>query len=96
MVKQSTDAIPRACKDVLHRERKGGTIVLLKLDNDQFFFRMSGLVAKIWKLIDGKRSVSKIREVIRRRYNPPEARFTKDLQKLLKTLEKEELIEFLR
>ncbi|MGZ3708528.1 MAG: hypothetical protein ACXWPM_06895, partial [Bdellovibrionota bacterium] len=58
--KKAMTGVPHLEKSVLSRKNADGTIAIMRLENDEFFFTLDGIAAEIWGLIDGKRSFDKI------------------------------------
>ncbi len=91
--RSSDNNSPRVAKDVLSRKNADGSIAIMKLSNDDYFFTLDGIAAEIWLKFNGKTKLSKIKEQIIVRHSPPAARFEKDVKNLISTLKKENLIE---
>jgi|GEM_PF-900177 len=83
---------PKHAKDVLFRKNVDGTVAIMKLDRDDYFFTLDGIASEIWLQFDGKKSLSNIKASIIEEFSPPVSRFEKDLEKLLSQLKKEGLI----
>jgi hypothetical protein len=87
------DFIAKPAKNILFRKNSNGTVLIMKLDDEDFFFKIDGLAAEIWLKIDGKTALSKIRSQILSQFKAPEARFDRDLNKFMSQLKKEKLIQ---
>jgi hypothetical protein len=79
-------------KDVLTRKNGDGSVAVMRLDNDEYFFTCDGLAAEIWNAIDGRSSIEAIQVKLQKKYSPPQARFKKDLTNLIRKLKKERLV----
>lgn len=85
-------AVPKREKDVLARSNSDGTVAVMRLDNDEYFYTIDGLAAQIWLLIDGTRSLSEIKSSVISKHSPPTARFEKDFSSFINMLQSERLI----
>lgn len=88
----SRDFVPDRSKQVLARTNSDGSVAIIRLDSDQYFFTLEGISAEVWNRINGKTSVSKITETMLKKHGYPGVRFTKDVLKLVSDLRKERLI----
>lgn len=52
------------CKDVVSRQNRDGTIILLKMDNSDKFFKIDGVAAEIWKSITSENSSVTLGEAV--------------------------------
>jgi hypothetical protein len=87
------DFVPVRNRDALFRKNPDGTLAILRLDNDEYYYTINGLAAEVWLMIDGKSSVEAISKKIVAKHSVPLARFQNDVHKLLQSLVKERLIE---
>jgi hypothetical protein len=85
--------VPKKAQEILARKNFDGTVAIMHLENDEHFFTIDGIAADAWKLIDGKTSLSKIRAQLVKKHKPPLDRLAKDLRVLIKTLQKEKLLQ---
>jgi hypothetical protein len=85
--------VPQKAQEILARKNFDGTVAIMHLENDEHFFTIDGIAADAWKLIDGKSTLSKIRAQLVKKHKPPLDRITKDLKILIKTLQKEKLLQ---
>lgn len=90
----SVDDIPSIRREVLWRKNKDGTIAVMKIDDDQYFYQIDGLAAKIWLQIDNKKSIAKIKDIMVKKLKPPPGKFKKDLLVFFQELQKEQLVLF--
>jgi hypothetical protein len=82
-------------KDVVERKIDKDTILvpLFKSRDDiNAIYTLNEMAGKIWELIDGKRPVAKIREIILKKYKVTEDKLDKDLMKLINDLKKIKVI----
>ena len=87
------DFVPVRSKAVLSRTNADGSVAIIRLDSDQYFFTLDGVSAELWNAINGKSNVAKIVEKMIDKHDLPAARFTKDVRKLISDLKKEGLIQ---
>lgn len=83
---------PRRLPDVLVRNNPDGSVLIMKLDMSRYFFSLDGIGAEVWKMINNKNSLADIEKKMIQKFDPPVARFRKDLQDLLRKLVRDRLI----
>lgn len=87
------EAIPKTATDIISRKNIDGTVSVLRIDNDQYFFNITGLAVELWLLINGRLTVQEIEEKMKKRHKElPPGRFHKDVLFFIKSLKKEKLI----
>ena len=64
----------------------------MRLDEDQYFYTLSGISAEAWLLMDGSSTLQQIKETLADKHNPPMPRFEKDMAALIADLKAEKLI----
>ena len=85
-------SIPVRSNESLARVNADGTVTILMLANDRFFFSLEGLSVEVWAFINGKRTVANIAEtILKKRKNVPEKIFKEDVRKLFVALQKENI-----
>lgn len=65
----------------------------MSLEDSDSFHVIDGIAAEVWQSLDGKKSVRQIEQEMVERFNPPVARFRKDMEGFLKDLAKKKLVE---
>jgi hypothetical protein len=85
-------AIPKSSPTIISRKNIDGTVSVLRLDNDRYFFAISGMAVEVWRAIDGKSTVQEIEEKVRKKHKGLPQRFRKDVQQFIKNLKREKLI----
>ena len=90
----SVDDIPSIRREVLWRKNKDGTVAVMKIDDDQYFYQIDGLAAQIWLQIDSKKSIAKIKDIMVNKFKLPPGKFKKDLWVFFQELQKEQLVLF--
>lgn len=84
--------VPTRPLEVLARKNLDGTVAIMRLDNDEYFYTLNGIAAEAWALIDGKTELGEIQRKLIEKFNPPMSRFQKDMAKLIADLKKEKLL----
>ena len=79
-------------KNTLSRKNSDGTVAIMNLNNDQYFFTLDGIAAELWMRIDNKSTLEKISAELIKKYSPPLPKFHRDVTKLIQGLRKEKLI----
>lgn len=72
-----------------------GTVTVMRMDLGDTFFRIDGLAAEIWNLIDGQLTLDDIEVILTKREAPP-ARFKKDMTEFVRTLKRKSLIRLVK
>jgi len=86
------DEILSRAEHTFNRSNKGNSVVIVRLDNDAYFFRLDDVAAEFWNLIDGKRTVTQICKLIQRKHAPPPDVLDRAVKLLLKDLKQHRLI----
>ena len=91
-LKDKLDFIPEPSKQVLSRMNKDGSVAIIRLDSDQYFYTLDGVSAEVWSSMDGKKTLARIVASLIKKHGLPEERFVKDVNKLISDLRKERLL----
>lgn len=80
-VKFSIDekAVFEIAKDIVSRKNQDGTVVLMRMDDSELFYKIDGIAAEIFSLIDGKKNFRDIAENAFKKYAGNEDRLQKDI-----------------
>ncbi len=81
-----------ASKDLVSRKNQDGTVIVMKLDDNNLFFKLSGLSAAIWNLVQTPNTFQTISNTLKAKY-PDVATVEVDLTSFLQNLCKFELIQ---
>ena len=73
-----------------------GKTLVMHLNSGEFMYSMSGMTGEFWRLINGKRRVSQIMDLLEKKHQPPKAIFRKKAQELLRKLRKHGLVQELK
>lgn len=82
----------RVLDEIVSRNNKDGTVIVMKLDDSNVFFKIDGLAARVWKEIAGKNSLADLKTEILNEYNTDEETLNRDISLLLADLQKNNLI----
>jgi hypothetical protein len=85
-------AVLSKSNDVLSRKNFDGSVAVLHLLNDEYFFTLDGIAAEFWTMIDGRTPLDEIKSRLIEKHKPPVKRFEADVQKLITNLRNKELI----
>lgn len=91
--KKTLSLVPKLPLEVLARKNFDGTISIMRLDNDEFFYSLDGVAAEAWQMFDGKTSCEKIVAKLATKHKVSPAMVGKNMTDLIKRLHKEKLIE---
>jgi Coenzyme PQQ synthesis protein D (PqqD) len=78
--------------EIVSRNNKDGTIIVMKLDDSNFFFKIDGVAAHVWKEMTSNKQIGLIKEEILASYNTTRETLDGDIQNLLKDLLSNNLI----
>ena len=67
--------------------------VIVRLDNDRNFYKLTDVAAEFWNLLDGKKSASEICDKLAQQHRVPEGSFDKDARTLVRGLIQHQLAE---
>jgi hypothetical protein len=79
---------------VVSRINDDGKIILMKMDDSDSFFKISGVAAKFWKnIFQQKMSTKQAVEDLLQNYNVEQEILVEDLNKLIEELKEKKLIQ---
>jgi hypothetical protein len=90
--KYDLTSVPRLAEGVLSRKTADGTIVVMRLDDQGYFFQINGIASQIWAAIDGKRSLDGILRRIAKELKIEPGQIEAQTLSFMKDLSKEKLI----
>lgn len=76
----------------VHRRNPDDSVILMKVTDDDDFFKITGVASQIWQRIDGKRNIEEILDSILEEYDVTEEQLIKDAEPFLKRLIELEII----
>lgn len=80
---QSNYLIP---EDIVSRANQDGTVILMKMDEGNTFFKINGAAAEIWKEMVAKKDLNQIAEEMYTSYNAPKEQIQSDITSFVETL----------
>lgn len=78
--------------EVISRSNPDRTVTIMRFDDDEHFFVLDGIAAELWSMIDGKRSLERIKDALIQKHRPPRERFARDVANLIRSLMREQLV----
>lgn len=82
-----------ASKNVVSRKNQDGSVILMKLDETSFFFKLDGIAADVWSDLQTPKTTDGLLEHYTKLWSSKAAALKTDLKSLLDTLLKKDLIE---
>lgn len=79
-------------ENIVSRSNQDGTVVIMKMDDGNTFFKINGVAAMVWKELSKSRKINEITKEIIENYNAPESVILSDINNFLQTLLQKELI----
>ena len=81
-----------AVKDIVCRQNQDGTVVLMKLDESDVFFKIDGIAAQVWNELSTHQSIKQINEKFAAKYPEHRANLEKDIRTFVGELLKRKLV----
>lgn len=78
--------------ETMTRNNQDGSVVVMKLDESNSFFKINGVAASIWKQLNENVSLSEAYQNILNEFHVAEEKLSDDIDALLETLKKKDLI----
>ena len=75
-----------ASKEVIGRKNQDGTVVLMKLDESNLFFKIDGIAAAVWSEMTTKKTAKELIQTFSDRYKSHIEQLEKDIPALLSDL----------
>lgn len=79
--------------DLVARNNDDGTIVVMRMDESNLFFKIEGVAADVWKGLNANKGLKDIVAEIQSSYDVTEEDLIKDVEKFLNDLKGRDLIE---
>lgn len=80
------DKVFTASTDFVHRKNPDDSVILMRVTDDDDFFKITGVASQIWQRIDGKKTIKEILDSILNEYDVSEAQLVSDAEPFLKKL----------
>lgn len=79
-------------EDVVFRTNKDGTVVIMRMDDSNNFYKIDGVAAKIWTELSGNLSLEMIQNNILNEYEVSSEKIATDSEHLIASLLQKNLI----
>jgi hypothetical protein len=83
----------RKCPDVLGRMNRLGEVAVLHFGQGERYFKIDGLAAEVWTLIDGSTDLGEIKSTLHGKYEISPSFLNRSLTRFISKLQRLELIE---
>ncbi len=78
---------------VVSRSNQDGTVILMKMDEGNTFFKINGVAAQVWKELAAKKDINEIVSGIVNEYDSPADKIMTDVKDFVGTLLAKDLIQ---
>lgn len=78
---------------IVSRANQDGTVILMKMDDSNTFFKINGVAAEVWRELTSKKHINEITSEVISTYNAPEEKIKSDIKNFVDTLLEKELIQ---
>jgi hypothetical protein len=79
-------------ESIISRTNQDGTVIIMKMDEGNTFFKINGVAAEVWKELSGKKEINQIMSELINSYNASEEQIENDVKEFVKTLLTKDLI----
>ncbi len=79
------------CEDVVSRKNANDVIVLMKMDDSSSFFKINGVAAQVWDLLNEGMSIKEVLDRLVNEYDVTRDQLYTDIKALVNTLIEKEL-----
>ena len=86
------DFVPRKRPSVFSKTNADGSVSIMHLEQDEYYFSLDGISAEVWNLLDSKTSVKNIIKKLRMKRPELPARLNEDVISLMQSLFIEDLL----
>ncbi len=83
----------KICHDIIARENHDGSIVLIKTDNSDIFYKIDGVAKDVWKKMKEGEGLSAIAKNLSNKYDVTVERINSDIGIFIADLKKFKIIE---
>jgi transcriptional regulator CtsR len=87
-----TDTKYELSEDIVSRTNQDGTVIIMKMDDSNNFYKINGVAAEIWTGLSAQKNMDIIIANILTQYNVTEEVLKNDAESLLKTLVQKQLL----
>ena len=79
-------------EDVISRNNQDGTVILMRMDDGNSFFKINGVAAFVWKEMQASKSIDEIQKLVLENYNSNPEQVKKDVEGFVSDLAQKGLI----
>ncbi len=79
--------------DLVARNNEDGTVVVMRMDESNLFFKIDGIAADIWKGLNANQDLKQVFAQIKANYAVSDDQLLKDVETFLNDLKSRDLIE---
>lgn len=79
-------------ESVVSRANQDGTVILMKMDEGNTFFKINGVAAEVWKELSSKKDINTITDEMINSYDAPKDQIVGDIKNLVDALLAKDLI----
>ncbi len=80
------------CEDVVSRDNQDGTVIVMKMDEGNTFFKLTNISADIWRELTQKKGLNQIFNGVLENYDVTEEVLRQDVEHLMKGLLQRRLV----
>ena len=79
-------------ESVVSRANQDGTVILMKMDEGNTFFKINGVAAEVWRELSVKKDINQITKDVISNYDASEDKIKSDIKGFVETLLAKDLI----
>lgn len=72
--------------DIVSRKNQDGTVVLMRMDDSELFYKIDGIAAEFFSQIDGKKNLESLLQGMVEKHKAHEMQLVKDINSFVKKL----------
>lgn len=80
-------------ESIVSRSNQDGTVIIMRMDEGNTFFKINGVAAQVWKELSCKKNINQIMTELIATYNAPQDKIKSDVENFIKTLLTKDLIQ---
>lgn len=73
-------------EEIVSRKNENGSVILMKMDNSDVFFKIDGIAADIYKNLEKGQTISEIYSNLTEKFPGKEEQITKDINSLVQKM----------
>ncbi len=79
-------------EDLVSRKNQDGTVIVMRMDESNLFYKINGIAAEAWLLFEKHNSIKDVIDTIERKYNAPRDKIKNDVFAFIDKLSKMNII----